>query len=56
MDAYYKEVLDRGANITVAPGDRPYGIREFNVHDPNGISIIFGQDIEAEQAAQTDRA
>jgi catechol 2,3-dioxygenase-like lactoylglutathione lyase family enzyme len=56
VDAYYKEILERGADITAAPGDRPYGIREFNVRDPDGISIIFGQDIEAEQAVQTDRA
>jgi uncharacterized glyoxalase superfamily protein PhnB len=56
VDAYYKEVLERGADITAAPSDRPYGIREFTVRDPNGIAIIFGQDIDAEQAAQTDRA
>ncbi len=28
------------------PTDRPYQIREFKVRDPNGIDIVFGQDID----------
>jgi len=55
VDACYREARERGAEITVEPGDRPYG-RDFNVRDPNGVSVIFCQDIEAEQAVQTDRA
>ena len=47
VDACYREVRERGAEITAEPGDRPYGIRDFNIRDLNGISIIFGQDIEA---------
>jgi len=54
VDACYKEVVGRGANVTVEPGDRPYGVRDFNVQDPNGIAIIFGQDIEAEPSAPED--
>lgn len=34
--------------ITVEPGDRDYGARDFNVRDPNGVTLIFGQDIEVE--------
>jgi uncharacterized glyoxalase superfamily protein PhnB len=45
VDQYYKELLSRGANVTVEPGDRPYGVRDFGVQDPNGINVIFGQDI-----------
>lgn len=45
VDAYCKEIVGRGAQITVEPGDRPYGIRDFTVRDPNGIDIVFGQDI-----------
>ena len=56
VDAFYSEILKRGAQITVEPADRPYGVRDFSVRDPNGVSVIFGQDIEAEQAVQTDRA
>ena len=56
VDSCYEEVRRRGAEIAVAPEDRPYGIRDFTVRDPNGVSIIFGQEIEAEEAAQPDRA
>jgi hypothetical protein len=45
VDAYYKEIIDRGANVIVAPGNRAYGVRDFSVQDPNGIKIIFGQDL-----------
>ncbi|MBI1761995.1 MAG: VOC family protein [Acidobacteria bacterium] len=47
VDACHREVRERGAEITTEPGDRPYGVRDFSIRDPNGISIIFGQDIEA---------
>lgn len=46
VDAYYEEVSARGAEITVMPADRPYGVREFSVRDPNGVDIVFGQDID----------
>lgn len=29
-----------------SPGPPDYGIREFRVRDPNGIEIVFGQDIQ----------
>ena len=46
VDAYYREVSDRGADVLNGPMDRPYQIREFKVRDPNGIDIIFGQEID----------
>ena len=55
VDSCYKEFRERGAEVTVEPEDRPYGVRDFNVRDPNGVSIVFGQDIGAEQAVQPDR-
>lgn len=45
VDAYYREVVDRGAEVTGEPTDRPYKIREFTVRDLNGIDLVFGQDI-----------
>ena len=45
VDAYYREIRDRGADVRDEPTDRPYQIREFKVRDPNGIEIVFGQDI-----------
>ena len=46
VDAYYKEIVGRGANVTKEPTNQPYGIREFGLNDVNGVGIVFGQDIE----------
>jgi predicted enzyme related to lactoylglutathione lyase len=46
VDAYYREVVERGAPVSAAPVDQPYGLREFGVRDINGVGIVFGQDIE----------
>jgi catechol 2,3-dioxygenase-like lactoylglutathione lyase family enzyme len=54
VDACYEEIKARGAKIAAGPGDRPYGVRDFNILDLNGVSIVFGQDIEAEQVASED--
>jgi catechol 2,3-dioxygenase-like lactoylglutathione lyase family enzyme len=45
VDAYYREIRERGAPVRDEPADRPYQIREFTIRDPNGIDIVFGQDI-----------
>ena len=45
VDAYYKELEQRGTAITQEIGDRNYGIRDFSVTDVNGFILIFGQDI-----------
>ena len=44
VDAYYNEVVGRGANIAKEPTNQPYGIREFGLSDVNGVSIVFGQE------------
>ncbi len=46
VDAYYKEIVARGANVARKPTNQPYGIREFGVSDINGVGIVFGRDIE----------
>jgi len=46
IDAYHREIVGRGAEITKAPTDESYGIREFGVRDINGVGIVFGQDID----------
>lgn len=56
VDAYYDEIAKRGAQVVSVPADQPYGIRELAVRDINGIDVLFGQDIETEQAVQPDRA
>jgi catechol 2,3-dioxygenase-like lactoylglutathione lyase family enzyme len=45
VDAYYREIVERGANVTVGPADQPYNIRDFSIHDPNGVKVVFGQDL-----------
>ena len=45
VDAVYSEVVERGAEVVVEIADRPYAIRDFTVRDPNGVDIVFGQDI-----------
>jgi predicted enzyme related to lactoylglutathione lyase len=45
VDAYYDEVVGRGAFIAKEPTNQPYGIREFGVSDVNGVGIVFGQEI-----------
>ncbi|HWE46745.1 MAG TPA: VOC family protein [Caulobacteraceae bacterium] len=45
VDAYYAEVVERGAEAR-EPRDQSYGLREFFVAAPNGLVIIFGQDVD----------
>ena len=49
VDAYFMEVVGRGAKVDAEPANQPYGIREFGVHDINGVRIVFGQDIDRDQ-------
>ncbi len=46
VDAYYREIVNRGGDVEQEPTDQPYGIREFGLRDINGVGIVFGQDIE----------
>ena len=44
VNALHDEVLRRGASIAVPIQTRPYGIRDFSMHDPNGLMVVLGQD------------
>jgi len=46
VDAYHREIRDRGAEVLEEPTNRPYRIRERTVRDPNGIVVVFGQEID----------
>src|SRR5262245_63195617 len=37
VDTYYREIVDRGATVSMEPTNQPYGIREFGVCDINGV-------------------
>ncbi len=46
VDAYYTELVGRGAAVAREPTNQPHGIREFGLSDINGVGIVFGQDID----------
>ena len=46
VDALYVELRSRGARIVEAPGNRQYGIRDFDIADPDGNRLTFGMGIE----------
>ena len=44
VDALYDEFQTAGANISNPIGDRPWGMRDFDVTDPNGFILSFAQE------------
>jgi uncharacterized glyoxalase superfamily protein PhnB len=42
VDALYAELEERGAKLLNEPKDYPYGMRDFNVNDPDGNELCFG--------------
>ena len=45
VDAYHAEAVKRGAEILREPENMEHGCREFDVKDPDGHIIAFGQDL-----------
>ena len=45
VDALHAEWAARGVPLPQAPADRPYGMRDFSLRDPDGNEIIAGQAI-----------
>lgn len=46
VDAYYSELKARGVAVSEL-GDRDYGMRDFEVIDPSGNRLAFGEPTEA---------
>lgn len=46
LDQFYREVAARGALITSAPADKPWGLREFGLRTPDGHRITCGEPIQ----------
>jgi catechol 2,3-dioxygenase-like lactoylglutathione lyase family enzyme len=42
VDAYFSELKSRDAGVSDL-GDRPYGMRDFEVIDPSGNRLAFGE-------------
>lgn len=45
IDALYAQLVARGVNVIEPIADRPYGMRDFAVTDPDGHRLEFGQGI-----------
>jgi uncharacterized glyoxalase superfamily protein PhnB len=46
IDDLYRELVSRGALVTSAPTNTPWGLREFGLRTPDGHRIVCGQTIE----------
>lgn len=46
IDALYAEFKRNGANVTLEPIDRFYGLREIEVTDPDGYVLCFGAPLQ----------
>lgn len=46
VDGYYEAISSAGAEITSPLGTYPYGMRDFQIKDPDGNLLCFGQTIE----------
>lgn len=45
VDALYATLTANGARLLNAPADRAYGMRDFDVDDPDGNRLTFGMGI-----------
>lgn len=43
VDEFYREITARGALVTSAPADKPWGLREFGLRTPDGHRITCGE-------------
>jgi len=43
VDEFYQELVSRGAIVSSAPTDKPWGLREFGLRTPDGHRIACGQ-------------
>ena len=46
VDALHREFSRAGVDIVRGPEDMEYGCRDFDVRDPDGHLIAFGQDTQ----------
>ena len=50
VEAYAAELRERGVEILRGPEDMEHGCREFDVRDPDGHIVAFGQDLQPSEA------
>jgi catechol 2,3-dioxygenase-like lactoylglutathione lyase family enzyme len=49
VDALYERIRDK-VKVRRAPCDEPYRMREFEIADPNGYVLVFGEDLTRQGA------
>ncbi len=47
VDAYFEEIVARGADVVAPPANRAYGLREFIVRTPDGHRLVLGEPISS---------
>jgi uncharacterized glyoxalase superfamily protein PhnB len=47
VDAVHAELVSRGARVLKPPQTYPYGMRDFDVEDPDGNQLIYGMEAVA---------
>ncbi len=45
VDLYFQDITTKGAFTEIDVDDRPYGMRDFAISDPDGNMITFGKTI-----------
>ena len=45
VDEYHRQLAEGGVAVTEPPQDRPWGLRTFHAHDPNGYEWEFVQNV-----------
>ncbi|MBW7924563.1 MAG: VOC family protein [Burkholderiaceae bacterium] len=50
VDALARELQSHGAIIDQGPTSQPWGMREIQLHDPDGNRLRLGQDIEEKKS------
>ena len=48
VNALHADVIRQGIAIDVPIATRSYGVRDFSIRDPNGVTVVFGQDWDGE--------
>jgi uncharacterized glyoxalase superfamily protein PhnB len=54
VDALYAELIARGAKVLKPPQDYDYGMRDFDVADPDGNQLTFGMETQSAAAASSN--
>ena len=49
VDSYHEQIARNGAEVKATPENRPYGMRDFTVMDPDGNLVHFGCEVHPSQ-------